>query len=129
MRKSLTFCQLSITDFELLLQIGDEVPPPQEFQRTLSRAPEGYAPDYVGMRKMIEGLLEDNEDNYGAFVDLAYRCAFTFRSTNYLGGRNGARIRFEPESEFAGNEGAAATLDILKPVSDAYPNASDADLI
>ena len=78
---------------------------------------------------MIEGLLEDNEDNYGAFVDLAYRCAFTFRSTDYLGGCNGARIRFEPESEFAGNEGAAATLGILKPVSDAYPNASDADLI
>jgi catalase-peroxidase len=111
------------------LQIGDEVPPPQEFQRTLPTAPEGYAPDYVGMRKMIEGLLEDDEENYGAFVDLAYRCAFTFHSTDYRGGCNGARIRFEPESEFAGNEGAAATLAILKPVSDAYPTASDADLI
>jgi hypothetical protein len=100
-----------------------------EFQHTLPMAPERYAPDYIGMRKMIEELLDDNEENYAAFVDLAYRCAFTFRSTDYRGGCNGARIRFEPESQFVGNEGANATLEILKPVSDAYPKASDADLI
>jgi catalase (peroxidase I) len=81
------------------------------------------------MRKMTKEFLEDNEDNHGAFVDLTCRRAFTFHLANCQRGCNAARVCFEPESKFPGNEGAAATLDILKTVSDAHPDASNTDLI
>jgi catalase (peroxidase I) len=78
---------------------------------------------------MTKELLEDNEDNHGAFVDLACRCAFTFHLTNCRRGCNAACVCFEPESKFTGNEGAPAILDILETVNNAHPDASNADLI
>ena len=92
--------------------IGDDVPPPQPFQNDLPAAPEKL-PNYVPIRKKIEDLLDGDDDNADAFINLAYRCASTFRKTDYHGGCNGARIRFAPESEWEANAGTKDALDKL----------------
>ena len=68
----------------------------------------------------------------GLLVNLAWRCSATFRSTDYRGGCNGARIRFAPEAEWETNAGwSADALKLLAPVQRRF--ASDglswADLI
>jgi hypothetical protein len=78
---------------------------------------------------MIQELLDADGDNYDAFVNLAYQCASTFRETDYRGGCNGARIRFEPESAWEVNAGTADALTTLEAVKTAYPDASYADII
>lgn len=106
--------------------IGDDIPPAQAFQNVLPEAPEDL-PDYVTARECIQGLV----DEYGAtpFTNLAYRCASTFRATDYRGGCNGARIRFSPESEWSENAGTAEALELLEPCKELYPDVSYADFI
>lgn len=96
---------------------GTDVPPPQEFQLHLpspSPAPHG---DYWEAKEAIEDIVlsEDptiepdtfnGQSSYAAlFVTLAFQCASTFRSTDYMGGCNGARIRFSPQKDWASNVG------------------------
>jgi catalase (peroxidase I) len=109
--------------------LGDMVPPAQEFQSTLPAASSDAQVNYTAMYYSIKGLIDDNRTNIAAFSNLAYRCAFTFRETDYSGGCNGARIRFAPESEWPGNEGTSDALDSLNPIKEAYPDASMADII
>ena len=108
--------------------IGENVPDPQPFQYTLQAAP-ATLPDYVPVRTAIQALLDEDGTNAEAFINLAYRCASTFRNTDYRGGCNGARIRFPPESEWESNAGTADTLAALEPVKKANPDVSYADLI
>jgi catalase (peroxidase I) len=76
-------------------------------------------PDYV-----------NNLPYYGAvFVHLAYQSATTFRHTDYLGGANGARIRFPPQNNWPSNIAMDKTLHLLQPIQAAYRNLSWADLI
>lgn len=99
---------------------GTDVPPAQEFQLPL---PEASTPrlDRRVLKKVtraIEGaittidadILEPDvfhgKSSYSAlFVNLAFQCMAGFRSTDYLGGCNGARIRFPPQSEWVNNAG------------------------
>lgn len=75
--------------------LGDDVPPAQAFQQPL---PSGTSslPDFVPIRTKIQD--EEKESNSAAFANLAYRCAYTFRQTDYKGGCNGAHICFPPRS-------------------------------
>jgi catalase (peroxidase I) len=108
--------------------IGEFVPDPQPFQYTLPASPETL-PDYVPVRTAVQALLDEDEANVDAFINLAYRCASTYRATDHKGGCNGARIRFAPESEWESNVGTNDTLATLKPVKDTFPDVSWADLI
>lgn len=108
--------------------IGDNVPPPQPFQYTLPDAPETL-PDYIPIRKAIQTILDENENAADALINLAYRASSTHRATDYRGGVNGARIRFEPESTWPSNEGTADALMLLEPVKEQFSDATYADLI
>ena len=61
---------------------------------------------------------------------LSFQCAGTFRSTDYLGGCNGARIRFPPEANWSVNIAMDDALTLLQGVKDQFPTGlSWADLI
>jgi catalase (peroxidase I) len=100
------------------------------------------APDWTKVRNQIKAVLASNKpevltpDNvqgepyYGALLStLAWQCASTFRATDYAGGCNGARIRFAPQKDWGVNKGMDAVLKLLKPVKDANPSLTWADLI
>jgi catalase (peroxidase I) len=108
--------------------IGEFVRPPQHWQHTLPEASTANVVDYVAVRSKIQELLDADDSNYNAFVNLAYQCYSTFRMTDYRGGCNGARIRFSPEAEWHIFKEAEA-LATLQPVKDAFPDASFSDII
>jgi catalase-peroxidase len=108
--------------------MGDQVPAAQDFQFPLPNAPT-QLPDFIPVRASIQSLLDQDEATAAAFINLAYRCAFTYRATDYLGGCNGARIRFSPESDWPENVGTAQAVEMLSPLKEAYPDVSYADLI
>jgi catalase (peroxidase I) len=120
---------------------GKSVPPAQPFQYPLPPPPSPLA-DFGSVKAEIRKILtmtasllpasqNDGKPYHGAlFVRLAWRCASTFRSTDWLGGCNGARIRFSPEREWPANAGLDKALLLLKPVKDRFGEAlSWADLI
>lgn len=108
--------------------IGENVPEPQLFQSDLPAAP-STLPDYVPVRARIQELLEEDPSNKVAFIDLAYKCASTFRQTDYFGGCNGARIRFAPESEWPENAGTQDVIQKLEPIQQEFSDVSFADVI
>ena len=80
--------------------VGKRVPPPQPWQFPLPKPPSNL-PDYKVVATQIEKIVaNDPATNGGLLLNLAWRCAATYRYTDYRGGCNGARIRFEPESEW-----------------------------
>ena len=120
---------------------GDDVPPAQPFQFPLP-APSLEQPDWNSVRqaiiavmykesKMLKPDYIDNKPYYGGwFVKLAWQCANTFRQTDYLGGCNGARIRFSPQKDWNENIGMNEVLNLLQSVKDKFQdNLSWADLI
>lgn len=107
--------------------LGDEVPPAQWWQHALPDSPPETGSDFIAVRSAIQDLVD--EGNGGKFVNLAFRCAETFRETDYRGGCNGARIRFPPESDWISNEGTSDALELLEPIKTMYPDVSYADLI
>ena len=112
--------------------IGNDVPPAQPFQSPLpSGGRSGRRTNFVPVRAAIQRLL--NEDRTGrkrtALINLAFRCASTFRATDFRGGCNGARIRFPPESEWPINAGTSDALAYLRPIKRKYSAVSYADLI
>ena len=119
---------------------GSDVPPPQEFQYPLPSPPS--PPDWSLVKKSIIDVMYTNSDilkpdyantkaYYGAwFVKLAWQCASTFRKTDYLGGCNGARIRFSPQKDWPQNIAMNTVLNVLQSVKDIYgDNLTWADLI
>lgn len=94
--------------------LGNDLPPAQEFQHALPAPPARLA-HYSEVKLQIERVMtrdsraieadmSHGKPYYGAdFAMLAWRCASTFRQTDYLGGCNGARIRFSPEKDWPQN--------------------------
>ena len=125
--------------------VGNQVPPAQPFQYPLPPPP--YAsqlPDWTSVRSAIMAIIYpsaassiiapdtvNGKPYYGAqLVHLAYASAATFRRTDYLGGANGARIRFSPESTWGVNAGLSSVLQLLQPVKNQFGSGLTwADLI
>lgn len=122
--------------------VGDQVPPPQPFQFPLPPPPAHLA-NFTAVAEDIRGAIYtpqpdilppdyyDGEAYYGGlFVRLAYQCASTFRVTDYLGGCNGARIRYPPERDWPVNKELDKALLLLQSIKDKYGDSLTwADLI
>lgn len=90
----------------------------------------------MSSKKKVRGsvLLADTDKgrlHFGPqFATLAWQCASTFRATDFLGGCNGARIRFPPEKDWAGNGALVdSVLATLQPIKAKHPDLTWADLI
>jgi len=121
--------------------VGPWVPPPQPFQNPLPPPPTMF-PAWSAVGDFVTKVISLDASNiltpdyingqpyYGAiFVHLAYQSASSFRHTDYLGGANGGRIRFDPESTWPSNIAMDKALHILNPIQTAFKNLSWADLI
>lgn len=120
---------------------GPFVPPPQPWQYPLP-APPLVLPNFNAVRRDIVLAIStaqpevlppdvfDGQPYYGAlFVRLAWQCASTFRVTDFMGGCNGARIRYPPQREWPVNVELDNALTLLQGVKDTYAELSWADLI
>eukprot|EP00873_Tetraselmis_striata_P039097 jgi/Tetstr1/459361/TSEL_000429.t2 len=108
--------------------MGDLVAPPQPWQGGLPPMPMSM-PDYAAAEADIQDVIAADPANAAMLMDLAYKCASTYRATDNKGGCNGARVRLSPESEWPENAGTADALALLQPIKSAYADMSWADLI
>ena len=95
--------------------IGEMVPPAQPFQTPLPRAPR-KKPRFISVRSQIQAKLNSGALKPNDLIRLAFQCANTFRNTDYSGGCNGARIRFEPQSTWPINKGLAQVISELDSI-------------
>lgn len=121
--------------------IGSDVPPAQPFQYPLPPpVSDDQLPNWDDVKKDILSVLQtprndilqqDANSTYGPlFVRLAWQCANTHRETDFMGGCNGARIRFSPQKEWPANAALDKALRLLSPVKEKYGDALTwADLI
>jgi len=107
--------------------VGPGVPPPDHFQHPLPDPPPAkHLADTNKVAKDLHKLMRDGHgkrdgiDSEGEFFRLAYQCASTFRATDYMGGCNGARIRFKPGIDWEPNRGLSDTLALLKPIKERH---------
>ncbi|GAB5364599.1 hypothetical protein AAMO2058_000983600 [Amorphochlora amoebiformis] len=112
--------------------LGSELPPPQPFQYPLPKPlPKEDLANFTLVSKDLRDLLQ----SFPAFakpkfVRLAWRCASTYRHTDYLGGCDGARIRFSPEKDWPINKYLNLILASIEPLKNKYGKGlSWADLI
>ena len=126
--------------------VGPNIPPAQPWQFPLPPPKAGAkAVDFARVREMIKTTLGGNSNSnsnsnsrpgdahahdWDRVVGLAWRCASTFRQSDYQGGCNGARIRHSPEKDWAVNAGYSDyALALLEPIYAAFPGLSWSDLI
>lgn len=122
--------------------LGDRVPPAQDWQNPLPPPPAVLANFDDVRADLSAAMVTENDDiiiadvydgvaNYGPlFVRLAWQCASTFRQTDYLGGCNGARIRYSPMKDWPANAALDQALELLAPIKEKYGDGlSWADLI
>jgi len=118
---------------------GPYVPPPQNFQHPLPDPPTELA-DMTKVEAALERILstsssvndihQQQKQHASEFIRLAWQCANTFRITDYLGGCNGARIRYSPGKDWESNIGLNKTLELINPVKTQFGEGlSWADLI
>jgi len=90
--------------------------------------------NYESVKRDVMAILPDDSQTYGTWgplmVRLAWHCAGTYRSTDHIGGCNGARIRHAPEANWGSNIDVDLALNRLEPIYNLYqPGLSWADLI
>jgi len=113
--------------------VGDDVPPAQPWQFPLPPPPNTLA-NFSAVKHALRQIVrspsaaangaangagngEFDGRKGGLLVQLAWRCAATFRQTDFRGGCNGGRIRFPPERDWAANSGwSSEALALLAPV-------------
>lgn len=109
--------------------VGPEVAPPQDWQFPLPESPSQLA-DMAAVEEAVDQLMGKDSAMADQFVRLSMNSANTFRHTDYLGGANGARIRFSPGKDWKSNEGLDKTLKALEPIKKKFGDSlSWADLI
>ncbi|KAJ3073082.1 hypothetical protein HDU98_002288 [Podochytrium sp. JEL0797] len=109
--------------------VNSDAPPAQAFQNPVPAPPAKLA-NFTDVSAAVGKLFVGKPEVVAQVVDLAYQCASTFRATDYRGGCNGARIRFEPEKGYPENRGLDTVLTALEPVKAQFGDALTwADLI
>jgi len=108
--------------------INEDAPPAQPFQNPLPDPP-AHLPNYQDVKKRIIEVTERNADALGKLTRLAWQCISSFRATDYLGGCNGARLRFPPQKNWPGFANLDQALRYLQPVKTQFASLSWADLI
>lgn len=123
--------------------LGSDVPPAQPFQFPLPPPP-AVLPNFDAVRTSIRRVMNtpapstltpdqtsSSTYSYAAmFVQLAWQCASTLRTTDWQGGCNGARIRLSPQIGWSVNLALDKTLTLLSAVKNEFGAAlSWADLI
>lgn len=110
--------------------VNADAPPPQHWQFPLPPPQTNdQAPDYELVKTRIMELLDTEPRSQGELTRLAWQCASTFRVTDYLGGCNGARVRFSPGKDWDVNKNTNLALDRLRPIKEEFPSMTWADLI
>ena len=109
--------------------IGPSVPPAQPWQNPLPPTPSKLA-NFDDVKRDLRKMIEKDVKDIGAIlVRLAWSCSSTYRQTDFLGGCNGARIRFSPEKDFPTNKGLDRALKMIEPMMESYSGLSWSDLI
>merc|ERR1712241_141610 len=109
--------------------IGNNVPPAQPWQYPLP-APSVNQASFDDVKADLEEFLKLNKLDAGKFTRLAWQCSSTFRKTDYLGGCNGARIRFSPQKDWPVNVNLNIAIEALRPIKNQFGDElSWADLI
>jgi catalase (peroxidase I) len=128
--------------------LGPDVSAVQPWQFPLP-APPANPPNPETVADRIRGILrqavgDQNYDTVGqspsniaTLGELAFRCARTFRRTDYTGGCNGGRIRFLPQNNWTANNGISFTgttandrgIELLDAIKAEFPSISWSDLI
>lgn len=107
--------------------LGPMVPPPQNWQFPLPEPPVHLA-DMKSVENIISNALYYQTSMKPLLLRLAMNSASTFRHTDYLGGCNGARIRFHLHWE--ANSGLDKAIQFLSPIKEQFGSSlSWADLI
>lgn len=122
---------------------GITLPPAQDWQDPLPDAlDESQLADFDEVKAAIEAVLTTSNAEFPAdtydmganyaplFVRLAWQCASTFRTTDYIGGCNGARIRLEPQASWFLNTDLDNAMMVLEGIKNEFGDGlSWADLI
>ena len=93
--------------------INADAPPHQPWQIPLPEPPPIHTVKYNDAEKELNDLMNQEPEATGMFARLAYQCSSNFRATDYMGGCNGARIRFEPQKDWEENTGLDSALNKL----------------
>jgi catalase/peroxidase HPI len=99
--------------------IGSNVPPPQDWQYPLPDAPTQMT-NFERVKAEIRSVIEMDRRTKGMFVRLAWQCISSFRSSDYLGGCNGARIKYKPQIDWPVNKNINDSLAILGYIKDGH---------
>ena len=107
--------------------LGPMVPSPQDWQFPLPDPPAQLA-NMKSVKNAITNALHFHSSMKPLLVRLAMNSASTFRHTDYLGGCNGARIRFHLDWDI--NRGLDKAIHFLEPIKKRFGNSlSWGDLI
>ena len=107
--------------------IGSNIPPPQDWQYPLPDAPTQMT-NFQQVKAEIISVIEMDKRTKGMFVRLAWQCISSFRATDYLGGCNGARIKYKPQIDWPVNKNINDTLTILGYIKDGHSKKNSIEI-